>query len=75
MDSKVIFNLYKHLVIYYIFLITKTFLKYLFAVVKCVPMLKDLDKLEAHLAKTNDFPGFVVQLRTMFINEFTCLTN
>nr|CAH0112217.1 unnamed protein product [Daphnia galeata] len=44
-------------------------------IVKCVPMLKDLDKLEAHLAKTNDFPGFVVQLRTMFINEFTCLTN
>ena len=38
-------------------------------------MLKDLDKLEAHLAKTNDFPGFVVQLRTMFMNEFTCLTN
>ena len=32
-------------------------------------MLKDLDKLEAYLAKTNDFPGFVVRLRTLFMNE------
>lgn len=34
-------------------------------------MLKDLEKLEAQLAKTNDFAGFVVHLRSLFINEFT----
>ncbi|XP_057378013.1 uncharacterized protein LOC130699978 [Daphnia carinata] len=40
-----------------------------FRVIKCVPMLKDLDKLEAHLAKTNDFSGFVVHMRNRFLKE------
>jgi hypothetical protein len=37
-------------------------------------MLKDLEKLEAQLAKTNDFSGFVVHLRSLFIDKFTSWT-
>ncbi|EFX68329.1 hypothetical protein DAPPUDRAFT_228955 [Daphnia pulex] len=40
-------------------------------IVKCTPMLKDLEKLEAQLAKTNDYSGFVIHLRSLFMNEFT----
>ncbi|XP_046651989.1 kinetochore protein Spc25-like [Daphnia pulicaria] len=40
-------------------------------IVKCTPMLKDLEKLETQLAKTNDFSGFVVHLRSLFIEKFT----
>ncbi|KZS05570.1 Uncharacterized protein APZ42_031220 [Daphnia magna] len=40
-----------------------------FKVIKCVPMLKELDKMEAHLAKTNDFSGFVVHMRNRFLKE------
>ena len=29
-------------------------------------MIKDLDQLEAHLAETNDYPGFVTHLRSLF---------
>lgn len=32
-------------------------------------MLKELDKMEAHLAKTNDFSGFVVHMRNRFLKE------
>ena len=38
----------------------------LISVTKCIPMLKDLDKLEAKLVETNDFAGFVIHLHTLF---------
>lgn len=40
-----------------------------FRITKSVPMLKELDRLEAKLAETNNFPGFVAKLHSLFRKE------
>ena len=54
--------MYSYLKLNYIYLHS-----YCYLVTKCVPELKDQDFLEEHLNKTEDFPGFITRIHSLFV--------
>lgn len=55
--------------VYYHLILSANYFYTIYAVVKCLPMLSNQQILEDHLNLTNDCPGFITHIHSLFMKS------